>query len=84
MVSTFRRNVQSDLTDRLIAIANGRASMSRTVRQLAQFHLEQLNTRLDAVMKAAKADNVDAYSLAHVSDMQKRVQKALDAVYVAQ
>jgi hypothetical protein len=84
MVSAFRRNVQSDLTDRLIAIANGRASMSRTVRQLAQFHLEQLNTRLSAVMKAAKADNVDAYSLAHLSDMQKRVQKALDAVYVAQ
>lgn len=84
MVTAFRRNVQSDLTDRLIAIANGRASMSRTVRQLAQFHLEQLNTRLNAVMKAAKADNVDAYSLAHLSDMQKRVQKALDAVYVAQ
>lgn len=84
MVSPFRRNAQSDLTDRLIAIANGRASVNRTVRQLAQFHLEQLNARLDAVMKAAKADNVDAYSWAHLSDMQKRVQKALDAVYVAQ
>lgn len=84
MISSFRRNAQSDLTDRLIAVATGKAQMPRTVRQLAQWQLEQLNQKLEAVLKGANSGNIDAYSLAHLSDLQHRVQKALDAVYVAQ
>lgn len=83
MISSFRRNAQADLTDRYIAVATGKAAMPRTVRQLAQWHLEQLNEKLQATLKSAKIDNTDAYSLAHLSDLQKRVQKALDAIYVA-
>ncbi|MFO0828151.1 MAG: zinc-dependent metalloprotease [Phycisphaerales bacterium] len=84
MITPFRRNGQADLTDRYIAIATGKAGMPRTVRQLAQLQLEQLNARLDAVMKSANAGNVDTYSLAHLADMSKRVKKALDAVYIVQ
>ena len=55
--------------------------MPRTVRQQAQYQLEQIKSRLDT---AAKSSGLDGYTVAHVSDMQKRVQKALDSVYVAQ
>ena len=69
MISPFRRNAQADLTDRLIAIANGKAAVQRTVRQLALWHLEQLNTKLETMMKSAKLDNVDTYScLLYTSD----------------
>jgi hypothetical protein len=81
MISQFRRNLQADYTDRLIKIATGNAQMQRTVRQQAQFQLEQLKAKLDS---SAKASGLDGYTAAHLSDMQKRVQKALDSVYVAQ
>lgn len=81
MISQFRRNLQADYTDRLIKIATGNAQMQRTVRQQAQYQLEQLKAKLDT---AAKSSGLDGYTVAHVSDMQKRVQKALDSIYVAQ
>ena len=81
MISQFRRNLQADYTDRLIKIATGHADMPRTVRQQAQYQLEQIKSRLDS---AAKSSGLDGYTVAHVSDMQKRVQKALDSIYVAQ
>ena len=81
MITQFRRNLQADYTDRLIKIATGNAQMPRTVRQQAQYQLEQIKSRLDT---AAKSSGLDGYTVAHVSDMQKRVQKALDSVYVAQ
>jgi hypothetical protein len=80
MISQFRRNLQADYTDRLIAVANGKANMPRTVRQQAQFQLQSIKPKLDAALKAG----VDGYTTAHLVDMQKRVEKALDAIYVAQ
>ena len=44
-------------------------------------YLHQLKAKLDT---AAKSSGLDGYTVAHVSDMQKRVQKALDSIYVAQ
>jgi hypothetical protein len=81
MISQFRRNLQADYTDRLIRVATGNAAMPRTVRQQAQFQLEGLKSKLEA---ANKAGGLDGYTAAHLNDMLKRVQKALDAVYVGQ
>ncbi|MDZ4755589.1 MAG: zinc-dependent metalloprotease [Phycisphaerae bacterium] len=81
MITQFRRNLQADYTDRLIRIGTGNAAMPRTVRQQALYQLEQLKVKLDG---AVKAGGLDGYSAPHLSDMQKRVQKALDAVYLAQ
>jgi hypothetical protein len=81
MISQFRRNLQADYTDRLIKVATGNAQMPRTVRQQAQFQLEQIQGK---IANAEKAGGLDGYTAAHLSDMSKRVQKALDSVYVAQ
>ena len=82
LISTFRRNLQADLTDRLIALATGNAMVSRPVRQLALMELRTLNSRLDGVMAVAKTKPIDTYSMSHLVDMRERASKALDGVYI--
>jgi hypothetical protein len=84
LISTFRRNLQADLTDRLIALATGRAQVRGPIRQLALMHLRSLDDRLDGMMTVAKNKPIDAYSMSHLMDMRERTSKALDAVYVVQ
>ena len=81
-ISTFRRNLQADLCDRLIKIATGKANVSRPVRQLALMELVDLNKQLEAVLKGSKKNGLDAYTRSHLMDMQERIKKALDGVYI--
>ncbi|MSR40389.1 MAG: DUF5117 domain-containing protein [Phycisphaerales bacterium] len=83
VISTWRRNAQADLTDRLCKIATGNAGMPPVVRQLASAQLRRLNTELQAMLKKANSGNCDAYTLAHLEDLQARCSRALDAIMVA-
>lgn len=84
VVSTFRRNLQADYADRLIAVATGKAGLPRVARQLSQQELRELKTRLDATMAKASGSNIDPYTRAHFADLQARTDAALDAVITMQ
>jgi hypothetical protein len=77
MISSIDRNLQAEMTDRLIDLATGRVRMFRTVRTLALHKVRGLHDRLQQISRK----NLDPYSQAHLDDMQERLQKALDAVY---
>jgi Met-zincin/Domain of unknown function (DUF5117) len=79
VVSNFRRNLQADYTDRLIAVATGKAALPRVARQLSRLELVDLKSRLDATMAKATDGNCDPYSRAHFADLQVRVGAALEA-----
>ncbi|MHC4947829.1 MAG: zinc-dependent metalloprotease [Planctomycetota bacterium] len=79
MISSLRRNLQSAMADRLIALAGDVSRMPRPVRTLARQHLRDLRDLLDARLEGGE---MDAYTQAHLADLRERIGKALDAVYV--
>lgn len=79
VISNYRRNLQADYTDRLIAVATGKAGLPRVARQLSQQELRGLKVRLDATVSKATEGNCDPYTRAHLVDLQARVNAALDA-----
>lgn len=85
-ISAFRRNLQADLTDRLIALATGKARVDRPIRQLALMELIELNEHMNELLgdqpKARKV--LDAYSRSHLMDMHERTTKALEGVYIVE
>ena len=79
VISTYRRNLQADYADRLVAVATGKANLPRVARQLSAQELRDLKTKLDATVAKASASNCDAYTRAHLADLKSRVDAALDA-----
>src|SRR5262249_22992694 len=78
--SSLRRNRQREYVDRLIARAlPGRVSgaAAKPVSNLAQ-------AQLRSILAWAKNTNgsLDAYSKAHVEEIARRIDKALDAQYI--
>ncbi|MFK7961734.1 MAG: zinc-dependent metalloprotease [Phycisphaerales bacterium] len=84
MISSLRRSLQADMTDRLVAIATNQARLDRPIRQQALFHLRQLDEMLEGAADGAEGAGVDTYTLAHIQDMHMRTSKALDAIYITQ
>jgi len=82
MISTFRRSLQADMTDRLIVVATGKANMPRVARQLSAQELRELKAKLDAVLAKASGSNIDDYSRAHLADLKARTDAALEAIVV--
>jgi hypothetical protein len=82
VVSAFRRNLQADYTDRLVAVATGKAGLPRVARQLSAQELRDLKAALDATLAKASASNCDPYTRAHLADLKDRTDAALDAVVV--
>jgi hypothetical protein len=85
MISSLRRNLQSEAVDRLIdlSLENGRW-VPRPVRTLAVGHLWQLNATLEKLVARAADGQVDEYTLVHLSDLKERINRALNAVYVVE
>jgi hypothetical protein len=84
MVSSLRRNLQSGMTDRLVAMATGNANVSTGTRQLAQSNLRKLNERLTEINLAMGEDSIDPYSAAHLEDLKIRTDRARQAIYLSQ
>jgi hypothetical protein len=83
MISSLRRNLQSSMTDRLIALASGDWSMPRPIRTLAASHLRRLDDRIGGVLEKGASGQVDSYTVAHLEDLRDRVTKALNRIYVS-
>jgi hypothetical protein len=81
MISSLRRNLQSEMTERLIDLAMDGGRMPRPIQTLALYHLRQLDDKLFAILN--NNPDIDTYSKAHLGDISGRIDKALNAVHVA-
>jgi len=79
MISSMKRNLQAEMTDRLIDLSTGRVRMFRPVRTLALYHTRALHKQLGDIL--ARSTSLDVYSQSHLEDMHERLGKALDVVY---
>jgi hypothetical protein len=79
-INSFRRNLQRRLTDILMGMVLSDAG--RTVPADANAISRQCVTRLsEKIGKVLKKGDVDATSEAHLADVKKRIDKALEAEY---
>jgi hypothetical protein len=84
-ISSLRRNLQHEHLERMIDLtltANAPGAVSRSVGTLSAHLLRELEGRVDQVL-AQRGDTLDPYSAAHLEDARSRIQRALEAVYVA-
>lgn len=84
MISSLRRNLQREYVERLIDLAfpDGIVGAAgKPVATLAVADLRTLKDRLVAVTDKGK-DRLDPYSMAHLSEIRLRIEKALDAQYI--
>ena len=80
MISSLRRNLQAQMTDRLAYLARDQAGMPRAIKTLCLHHLRRLNDKIDGLLVKALSGQVDDYTIAHLADLNDRVDKALEAV----
>lgn len=83
MISSLRRNLQSEMTDRLIDLSLNTWGMPRAIRTLSTEHLRRLNTKLDALLSKSGGGQMDEYTVAHLNDLNDRVDKALASIKIA-
>ncbi|HRQ73501.1 MAG TPA: zinc-dependent metalloprotease [Phycisphaerales bacterium] len=84
MVSSLRRNLQREHLERLISLAlpgGTSGAAGKPISDLATLTLRRLAQRIDKATAGGGA-NVDAYTLAHLSDAKARIDKALEAQYI--
>jgi uncharacterized protein DUF4953/uncharacterized protein DUF5117 len=82
-ISSLRRNLQRELVDRLIALAqpNGdNSAAAKPISNLALEHLRQLKDKIGRTLQASAT--LDPYTRAHLRDAEIRITKALDAPYI--
>ncbi len=81
-VSSLRRNLQSEHLDRLIDLTKagriGSAAM-KPISNLASMTLRDLKAKVD---KAAENSSYDAYTLSHLQDAAKKIEKWMDSTYI--
>jgi hypothetical protein len=85
MISSLRRNLQTEMVDRLIDLTfpdgmNGPAG--HTISSLAIFKLREIRGQIKGYAEGADVGKVDPYTLAHLNEAAKRIDKALDAQYI--
>jgi len=82
MVSSLRRNLQSEQLDRLIDLAMPEGlygPAAKPVADLAMLKLKELHTKIEALTKNGTADRIDPYTLAHLEDAKSRIDRTLNA-----
>jgi len=83
MESSFRRNLQREYVERLIDLSftgDAASPAQRTIANLSTLKLRQLSERIKPIV--ANPGNVDEYTLAHLTDAQARIGRALEAQYI--
>ncbi|MEZ6233291.1 MAG: zinc-dependent metalloprotease [Phycisphaerales bacterium] len=83
-ISSLRRNLQGQMADRLIAMAQPGAmtgSAAQPLRSLCRMELRELSEKINGALTRGGA-NLDPYSRAHLSDVAVRIERALEAQQV--
>lgn len=80
-ISSLRRNLQTESLERLFDLgsARGGSAAMKPIANLAAMKIADLQEQLE---KAAKNDNYDAYTKAHLKDSLVRVTKWIESQYV--
>ncbi len=84
MISSLRRNLQRENLNRLIDLTmpgNLTGAAARPIQSLATYKLRELNDKIEGVVEHANS-KIDPYTVAHLTDAQLRIEKALDAQYI--
>lgn len=82
-ISSLRRNLQREHVERLIDLTIPAAtptSASKVICNLSLMQLRKLNEKIGAAV--ANPQGVDTYTMAHLTETQQRITKALDASYI--
>jgi hypothetical protein len=83
LVSSMRRNLQTEHLERLFDLANQHASSTAAFKPIANLATMQLNDLSATVENALKANGkLDAYTRAHLQDAQARIKKWREAQVV--
>lgn len=85
VISHLRRNLQRTHLDRLIDIGlrSGGSAAYKTIASLVTLQLRELEQAVSDTL-SRRADGMDPYTRAHLTDALIRVQKALEAKYIVQ
>jgi hypothetical protein len=84
MISSLRRNLQREMVDRLIDLAQPGGDRTAAAKPISTLALSQLRQLKDKIAKALAAEpgKMDPYTRAHLEDAQVRITKALEAPYI--
>ncbi|MEL6328259.1 MAG: zinc-dependent metalloprotease [Planctomycetota bacterium] len=77
-ISGFRRNLQREHTERLITLALLDRTSSPSMRTISSLARQYLRSNQELVQRAQSADS---YTAAHLTDINERIERALDASY---
>jgi hypothetical protein len=83
-ISSLRRNLQAEHLNRLMGLARDHSSpiaAMRPIATLAKQELRDLATKIVEFQQKSEG-KLDRYTRAHLTDMQQRIEKFLDAQYV--
>ena len=81
MISSLRRNLQSEMTVRLIDLSSDRF-MPRPVQTLANMHMRELHATLESLLTEENRPRLDDYTRAHLMDLETRVRQAIEAIRI--
>jgi hypothetical protein len=82
-ISSLRRNLQREHMERLIDLSMyaGGGAASKPISTLATMKLREVQGKIAKVLDK-HSSKLDSYSLAHLSEVKLRIEKALDAQYI--
>ncbi|VAX41563.1 hypothetical protein MNBD_PLANCTO03-896 [hydrothermal vent metagenome] len=86
MISSLRRNLQREHLERLIDLSNAGdngAAAFRPISDLATHTLRTLSARMGSAIEGSGAKKIDPYTLSHLTECKARVDRVLDAAYIA-
>jgi hypothetical protein len=81
-ISSLRRSLQREHLERLIDLKmqDGGTAAQKAISNLAMMQLKDLKRKIDASME--NRQGLDPYSIAHLADAQKLIEKSLEAGYI--
>lgn len=85
MISSMRRNLQSEHLDRLIDLSMPGGmfgAAARPVSTLSRMTLKDINGKIEAKLGGGSASRIDPYTRAHLMEISSKITKALDANYI--
>ncbi|QDV55132.1 zinc-dependent metalloprotease [Rosistilla oblonga] len=84
MISSLRRNLQREHLDRLIDLMLKKTDTSAAAKPISNLAMMQTKELKDEIDKSLGkcGDDMDAYTKAHLSECQSRIEQALNAGYV--
>lgn len=78
LISSLRRNLQTEHLVRLFDLANEQNSSTAALRPIANLSAMTLKELADKIDKAIEKNNLDPYSKAHLFDAKDRIQRWMD------